>query len=135
MPQKLNPKQFSEQTSAQDQGSSAVQSRDLMQDLIGNEAIQQIMSEEMSAEECERYAMWVPEIQRCLATGAAPNSAMGNALIGIIGTKLLGLVAGGTMGTGMSSGLGQSAIQMAAGQAGVALSSLVSQGAMRSKSD
>ena len=60
---------------------------------------------------------------------------MGNALIGIIGSKLLGLVAGGAMGTGVSSSLGHSAIQMAAGQVGGALSSLIPQGAMRSKSD
>ena len=73
-----------------------------MQDLVGNQAILEAMREEMSEADCQRYEMWVPEIQRCLATGAAPPSAMGNALIAIIGAKLR-MGPGGYLGSAATS--------------------------------
>ncbi len=94
-----------------------------MQDTLGNEAIQKMMAEEMSPEECSRYEMWVPEVQQCLATGAAPNSAMGNALIALISTKLAGAVAGGVLGSAGSSTLAQKALKVSAVQAGGVVSS------------
>ena len=105
--------------------SSMVQSRDSMQDLVGNQAILEAMREEMSEADCQRYEMWVPEIQRCLATGAAPPSAMGNALIAIIGAKLLGWATGGYLGVTAATSMPQTILRGAAAQMGGALGSMM----------
>ena len=102
-----------------------VQSRDSMQDLVGNQAILDAMREEMSAEECKQYEMWVPEIQRCLSTGAAPSSAVGNALIAIIGAKLLGWGTAGYLGVTASTSIKQTVLRGAAAQIGGALGSMM----------
>ena len=101
--------------------SSMVQSRDRMQDLVGNQAILDVMREEMSAEDCSRYEMWVPEIQRCLAIGAAPPSPVANALMAIIGAKLLGWVTGGYLGTTASTPMVQNILRGTSAQVGSTL--------------
>ena len=123
MSQKISSQQQSIQTPEATGPSSMVQSRDMMQDLVGNQAILAVMNEELSADECSRYEMWVPEVQRCLDTGAAPQSAMGNALMAIIGTKLLGLVTGGVLGTTVSTPMIKAVMHGAAAQFGGALGS------------
>ena len=135
MSKKLKPMSQATQSSEASPASSVAPARDGMQDLIGNPAIQQIMAEEMSPEECGRYEVYVPEVERCLATGAAPQSVIGNTLIGIIGTRLIGPLTRGIMGSGAASRLGQAAINGTATQVGGALSTLLDQSRSRSNSE
>ena len=87
MTQKQNRSLQSQNQTQQRGPSGMVQSRDRMQDLVGNQAILDVMREELSAEDCSRYEIWVPEVQRCLASGSAPPSPVANALMAIIGAN------------------------------------------------
>ena len=125
MSQKRYSRSRSTSTPVVPESSRSADPQSTLQDLVGNEAIRQAMAEEMSPEECSRYEAWVPEIERCLATGAAPQSAMGNALIGIISTKLAGVVAGGVMGGTVSSGVAQNVSKVVGIQVGGAVASFL----------
>jgi len=127
MPQKQSPEKSSDQTTTGSGGTaSGSNNRDYLQDAIGNQAIQQIMAEEMTPEQCERYEVWVPEIERCLASGAAPNSQVGNALIGLVGTKLVSMATGGAI-LGLPSTVGQAVSRVAAAQVGGSFASMLQQ--------